>query len=31
MAEDLWECYVSGPESGGDPSTWQTELNHMLR
>ncbi len=29
-AEDLWECYVSGPESSPDPSTWRTELNRPL-
>lgn len=29
-AEDLWERYVSGPESSPDPSTWQTELNRPL-
>lgn len=29
-AEDLWECYVAGPESGPDPSTWRTELNRPL-
>jgi effector-binding domain-containing protein len=27
---DLWECYVKGPESGPDPSTWRTELNRPL-
>ena len=29
-AADLWECYVSGPESGPDPDTWRTELNRPL-
>lgn len=29
-AEDLWECYLVGPESGTDPSTWRTELNRPL-
>jgi len=29
-AASLWECYVSGPESGPDPSQWQTELNRPL-
>lgn len=29
-AEDLWECYVAGPESGPDPTTWRTELNRPL-
>lgn len=28
--EELWECYVAGPESGPDPSTWRTELNRPL-
>lgn len=28
--EDLWECYVSGPESGHDPPKWRTELNRPL-
>lgn len=27
---DLWECYVTGPESGNDPSKWCTELNRPL-
>lgn len=29
-APDLWECYVSGPESSPDPATWRTELNRPL-
>ena len=29
-APDLWECYLAGPESGGDPSTFRTELNRPL-
>ena len=29
-ASDLWECYVAGPESGPDPTTWHTELNRPL-
>jgi effector-binding domain-containing protein len=29
-AQDLWECYVAGPESGSDPSTWRTELSRPL-
>lgn len=29
-APDLWERYVTGPESGDDPSTWRTELNRPL-
>jgi effector-binding domain-containing protein len=27
---DLWECYVTGPESSPDPSTWRTDLNQPL-
>ena len=27
---DLWECYVTGPESSPDSSTWRTELNHPV-
>jgi effector-binding domain-containing protein len=27
---DLWECYVAGPHSSADPSTWRTELNQPL-
>lgn len=29
-ASDLWECYVTGPESNPDPATWRTELNRPL-
>ncbi len=29
-ANDLWECYVTGPESGPDSSGWRTELNRPL-
>jgi effector-binding domain-containing protein len=29
-ATDLWECYVTGPESNLDPATWRTELNRPL-
>ncbi|HYW51167.1 MAG TPA: GyrI-like domain-containing protein [Gemmatimonadaceae bacterium] len=29
-ADDLWEVYRVGPESGGAPSTWCTELNRPL-
>ncbi|WP_199732652.1 MULTISPECIES: SRPBCC domain-containing protein [Corallococcus] len=29
-AQDLWEVYVAGPESGPDPKTWRTELNRPL-
>lgn len=24
--EDLWECYLAGPESGPDPSGWRTQF-----
>ena len=27
---DLWECYVTGPESTPDSATWRTELNHPI-
>jgi effector-binding domain-containing protein len=30
-AADLWECYVSGPESSPDPGQWRTELNKPLQ
>lgn len=29
-APDLWEVYVTGPESSPDPATWRTELNRPL-
>ncbi len=29
-APDLWECYVAGPESNPDPTTWRTELTRPL-
>ncbi len=29
-AEDLWECYVKGPEAGSNPAEWQTQLNQPL-
>ena len=29
-AANLWEFYVSGPESSPDPSNWRTELNRPL-
>jgi effector-binding domain-containing protein len=29
-AEDFWECYVTGPESGPDPAKYRTELNRPL-
>jgi len=28
--ESLWECYLAGPESSPDPTTWRTELNRPL-
>lgn len=31
QAPDLYECYVTGPESNPDPSTWRTELTRPLR
>ena len=27
---DLWERYVTGPESSPDPANWRTELNRPL-
>jgi effector-binding domain-containing protein len=27
---DLWEVYVTGPESGPDSATWRTQLNRPL-
>ena len=29
-AVDLWERYLSGAESGSDPSQWRTELNRPV-
>ena len=29
-AGGIWECYVFGPESNPDPSSWRTELNQPL-
>lgn len=29
-AEDLWECYLAGPEASPDPATWRTELTRPL-
>jgi effector-binding domain-containing protein len=29
-AQNLWECYVAGPETGPDPRNWRTELNRPL-
>jgi effector-binding domain-containing protein len=28
---NLWECYVTGPESSSDPAQWRTELNRPLK
>lgn len=30
QAEDLWESYAVGPESGPDPAKWRTELSRPL-
>ena len=30
IANGLWECYLTGPESTPDPSTWQTEIYKPL-
>jgi effector-binding domain-containing protein len=30
FAPDLWERYLTGPESGPDQSKWQTELSRPL-
>ncbi len=29
-APNLWEFYVTGPESSADPADWRTELNRPL-
>ncbi|MFZ6655228.1 GyrI-like domain-containing protein [Undibacterium sp. TJN19] len=29
-APSLWECYLAGPESGGDATQWRTQLNRPL-
>jgi len=29
-AENLWECYVTGPSDNPDPNSWCTELNSPL-
>lgn len=29
-ADDLWECYVTGPESSPDPATWRTDFYRPL-
>jgi effector-binding domain-containing protein len=30
LAPDLWEVYVTGPESSDDPAEWRTELYRKL-
>lgn len=30
QAPDLWESYVTGPESSEDPAEWRTQLNRPL-
>jgi effector-binding domain-containing protein len=30
-APNLWECYIAGPESDPDPSTYRTELNRPIQ
>jgi len=30
VRDDLWECYLVGPETTDDPSAWRTELNRPL-
>ena len=30
VQDRLWECYLSGPESGTDPDQWRTELSRPL-
>jgi effector-binding domain-containing protein len=29
-APDLWECYLTGPQSVPDPATWRTEFNRPM-
>ena len=29
-ADDLYECYLAGPESSSDSSNWRTELSRVL-
>lgn len=29
-ADELWECYLVGPESSPDPANWRTELTKPL-
>lgn len=30
QATDLWECYLTNPDSEPDPARWRTELNRPL-
>lgn len=30
LGPNLWERYLQGPEAGGDPSTYRTELNQTI-
>lgn len=30
IAEDLWECYLTGRESDSDPTRWRTQLSKRL-
>ena len=30
-ADDLWECFVVGPDTSADPAEWRTELTRPLR
>jgi effector-binding domain-containing protein len=30
LGPNLWESYLQGPETGGDPSTYRTELNQVI-
>lgn len=30
QAPDLWECYLTNPDSEPDPAKWRTELNRPL-
>ena len=31
QAEDLWECYLVGPQACPDPGAWRTQLSRPLR
>ena len=31
LTQDLWESYVTGPETGSDPSAWRTEVYQPLQ